>query len=73
MRGVTPAETESLRYLAPFVKAGHEGLRRARWSPGMSADDLVAPIVVAVLVEVAKTFDLAAIPDEAVIRREGSQ
>lgn len=70
MRAVTEAEAESLRYLVPFVKAGHEGLRRARWQPGMSADDLVAPIVVAVLVEVAKTFDLAAIPDEAVIRRE---
>lgn len=66
----TPAEIAEMRMLLPFLEAGRQGLRRSHWKPGMDVDSLVAPVILAVLVEVAKTFNLAAIPAEAVVRRE---
>lgn len=65
----TVAEIEEMRMLLPFLEAGRRGLKRSRWMPGMDVDSLVAPVVLAVLVEVAETFNLAAIPIEAVTTR----
>jgi hypothetical protein len=57
----TPEELEACKTLAPFMRAGLDGLERSRWRPGQwtKIEDLVAPIVVAVLVEVAKQLPLA--------------
>lgn len=54
MTGWTPEEIQQAKALLPFLAAARRGLVRSRWLPGMSADDLLAPIVLAVLVEVAK-------------------
>jgi hypothetical protein len=43
------------------MRAGLAGIERSTWKPSQfrTVEDLVAPIVVAVLVEVAKTLPLA--------------
>ncbi|WP_188197273.1 hypothetical protein [Nonomuraea sp. SYSU D8015] len=48
-RQLTP---ELAQTLAPFMEAGRRGLAAANWRVGMEADDLVAPIVLAVIAEV---------------------
>ena len=48
-----------LQPLLPFLAAARRGLVRSRWLPGMNADDLLAPIVLAVLVEVAKQLRIS--------------
>lgn len=58
--GWTAEDIEAVRPLWPFLVAGRLGLQRARWRPGDSVDDLLAPIVMAVLVEVAKRLPLDA-------------
>lgn len=50
---------ETCETLAPFLRAGMTGMRRARWGPDLPAEWLVAPIVLAVLVKVAKNLPLA--------------
>lgn len=55
----TPEDIEACQTLAPFMKAGLAGLERSRWRPSDNVGDLVAPIVLAVLVEVAKQLPLA--------------
>lgn len=59
MTTLSTEDLEACKVLLPFMRAGQEGLRRSRWRPGDHTDDLVAPIVLAVIVEVAKTFPLA--------------
>jgi hypothetical protein len=59
-------DLELMRHLVPFLEAGRRGLERSRWMPGQSADDLVAPIVLAVLAEVARTLNLSAMQPEQV-------
>ncbi|SEU46453.1 hypothetical protein [Nonomuraea wenchangensis] len=43
---------EVARELVPFMEAGRRGLAAANWRVGMEADDLVAPVVLAVIAEV---------------------
>ncbi|MCF6467355.1 hypothetical protein FAF44_02860 [Nonomuraea sp. MG754425] len=43
---------EQARVLYPFLEAGRRGLAAAKWRVGMDADDLLAPIVLAVIGEV---------------------
>lgn len=43
---------EVARTLLPFIEAGRRGLAAAKWRVGMDADDLLAPIVLAVIAEV---------------------
>ncbi|MEV1003469.1 hypothetical protein [Nonomuraea sp. NPDC050202] len=50
-RQLTP---EQARVLYPFLEAGRRGLAAAKWQLGMDADDLVAPIVLAVIAEVQR-------------------
>jgi hypothetical protein len=50
-RKLTP---EQARDLHPFLEAGRRGLAAAKWRVGMDADDLVAPIVLAVIAEVTR-------------------
>ncbi|MEV0236928.1 hypothetical protein [Nonomuraea sp. NPDC050786] len=45
---------ELTQTLAPFMEAGRRGLAAANWRVGMEADDLVAPIVLAVIAEVQR-------------------
>lgn len=54
-RKLTP---DLARELAPFLEAGRRGLAAANWRVGMNADDLVAPITLAVIAEVNRTLDL---------------
>jgi hypothetical protein len=54
----TPEDIEACQTLAPFMRAGLAGLQRSRWRPSDNVGDLVAPIVLAVLVEVAKQLPL---------------
>jgi hypothetical protein len=57
-----PETTEDLTAyvpLVPFLNAGLAGLERADWKPGQDVEALVAPIVVAVLVEVANRIPVA--------------
>lgn len=49
-----PEWPEKLSVLVPFQDAGMRGLQRSRWRPGQPVEDLVAPIVLAVLAEVAR-------------------
>lgn len=55
----TPEDIEACQALTPFMEAGLTGLKRSRWRPSDNVGDLVAPIVLAVLVEVAKQLPLA--------------
>ena len=48
-RKLTP---EQARDLYPFLEAGRRGLAAAKWRVGMDADDLLAPVVLAVIAEV---------------------
>ncbi|MEU7855197.1 hypothetical protein [Nonomuraea sp. NPDC049141] len=45
---------EQARELVPFLEAGRRGLAAANWRVGMEADDLVAPVVLAVIAEVQR-------------------
>lgn len=67
----SPEDIEAAKVLAPFMRAGLEGLERSTWKPSQfrTVEELVAPIVVAVLVQVAKTLPLAEMT-EALIRQE---
>jgi hypothetical protein len=56
---LTAEQTDACRTLAPFMRAGMVGLERSDWRPGCAAEDLVGPIVLAVLVEVARQLPLA--------------
>ncbi|TYB71189.1 hypothetical protein FXF51_01765 [Nonomuraea sp. PA05] len=47
-RKLTP---EQARDLYPFLEAGRRGLAAAKWRVGMDADDLLAPVVLAVIAE----------------------
>lgn len=71
----SPEDLEIAKVLAPFMRAGLNGLERSTWKPSQwrTVEELVAPIVVAVLVEVAKQLPLAEMtaalyPDEPVSR-----
>lgn len=52
--GWTEQEIEACKQLLPFLSAARRGLAMSRWRPGDDPDDLLAPIVLAVLVEVGK-------------------
>lgn len=55
----TPEDIAACQHLAPFMRAGLTGLKRSHWRPSDDVGDLVAPVVLAVLVEVAKQLPLA--------------
>lgn len=71
-RQPTSEELETAKVLVPFMRAGLEGLERSRWRPSQftQVEDMVAPIVVAVLVEVAKTLPLAEMTAALEARKE---
>lgn len=56
----TREQLEDLRVLVPFLAAGRRGLEASNWRPGDDASDLVAPIVLCVLAEVARQVPLEA-------------
>lgn len=56
--GWTAEEIESAKQLMPFLKAARIGLARSRWRPGDNPDDLLAPVVLAVLAEVSRQIRL---------------
>ncbi|MEV4079206.1 hypothetical protein AB0J43_02785 [Nonomuraea fuscirosea] len=47
-RELTP---EQARDIYPFLEAGRRGLAAAKWRVGMDADDLLVPVVFAVIAE----------------------
>jgi hypothetical protein len=49
-----PEWEDQVAALLPYQRAGMRGLTRSTWQPGQPADDLVAPIVLSVLAEVAR-------------------
>lgn len=55
---VTAADMALARSLLPFLRAGRHGLDRSPWRPGQPPEDLVAPIVLAVLVEASRQLRL---------------
>lgn len=55
------------REFLPFLRAARRGLLRSRWQFGNSVDDLLAPVVLAVLAEVGKI-----IPKECACRKNDS-
>jgi len=54
MTGWGPEEIKQATALLPFLAAARRGLLMSCWRPGLDADELLAPIVLAVLVEVSK-------------------
>ncbi len=54
--GWTQQGVQQMKELLPFLQAARIGLARSRWRPGDNTDDLLAPIVLAILVEVARTL-----------------
>lgn len=57
--------------LVPFLEAGRRGLAAAKWRVGMEADDLVAPIVLAVIAEVNRRVVEGTQLDERVLTAAG--
>lgn len=53
-RRTTKLSLEQARELEPFAEAAKRGLRRSNWRPGDPVEYLIAPITLAVLVEVSK-------------------
>jgi hypothetical protein len=52
--GWTDEEIAACKELLPFLAAARLGLARSRWRPGDDPDELLAPIVLTVLAEVAR-------------------
>jgi hypothetical protein len=52
--GWTDEEIAACKELYPFLIAARRGLAMSRWRPGDDPDELLAPIVLAVLVETSK-------------------
>jgi hypothetical protein len=60
MTGWTAEDIQRAGQLMPFLKAARTGLARSRWRPGDDSDDLLAPVTLAVLVEVGRRCELNA-------------
>lgn len=67
-RTTAELDLQDAHALVPFYNAGMRGLGASQWHPGMSAEDLVAPIVGAVLAEVARQLPLDQLTDALTAR-----